>query len=165
MSDKKKLIICKSNVGRSQEGEAIGSSLEKGFMSAGIEDLSEKYSDGLPSEVLDVLREWQINATDNRVKKVTQDMVDQADVILVLCSPDLLPEFVKQHSNVLVREIADPYGKDYEIHKKVRDKIETAILQLLIWLAYTDKRYAYCGEPPFQHYLLQSDGRFIPVYD
>ena len=59
-------------------------------------------------------------------------MVTLAEKILVLCDPEVLPDFVKSHPHQIIAVVSDPFGKGIEDFRKMRDEIEQIVLKNLV---------------------------------
>lgn len=132
-SSKKVLIICEGNIGRSQMGEGFYKHHSKeDAISAGIADVGAKYDYKPRADIISVMKEKGIDISDQRVKQITKDMLIDVKTILVLCSPDLLPNFIKSSAiNIIFREVADPYESSIDGLRKIRDQIEEIVLELI----------------------------------
>jgi multidrug efflux pump subunit AcrB len=59
-------------------------------------------------------------------------MIQATQVAIVLCAPELLPDFVKKSGkNVLFSEVQDPENSTIEGVRKIRDQIEQIVLSQL----------------------------------
>lgn len=132
-SPKKVLIICEGNIGRSQMGEGFFNHYSKdGAISAGITDVGAKYDYKPRADIVSAMKEKGIDISDQRVKQITKEMLADIKTILVLCKPDLLPNFVKSSAiKIIFREVADPYESSMDGLRQIRDQIEEIILDLI----------------------------------
>jgi protein-tyrosine-phosphatase len=133
------LFVCKSNVGRSQMAEAIFRQLTKGkyfVQSAGVESLGNdgKNLEGMllkdresSKYVIECLKEIGIDVSNNIIKKLTPEMVENSDIIFVMVKSDTIPEFLKENDKVAYWNIEDPDGQTLENHRQTRDKIKNMI--------------------------------------
>ena len=121
------LFICVHNAGRSQMAEAIFNSLSRGrhhAISAGSQPSSE-----VNPLVVKALKEIGIDISSNKPKKLTREIVQQADIAVTMgCGPDQCPVVPNE-----LREwqIEDPHGKPIEEIRKVRDDIIIRVKSLL----------------------------------
>jgi protein-tyrosine-phosphatase len=125
----KALFVCVENAGRSQMAEAFAKAYGKGkveTMSAGTTPARE-----VNPVVVQVMQEKGIDLSANKPKLITNQMVQEADVIIVMgcsaegfCPAPLL-------NKVLDWGIEDPKGKPIEKVREIRDKIERKVRLLL----------------------------------
>jgi len=118
---KKVLFVCVENTGRSQMAEAFAKYYGKGK----IEALS---AGTMPSKevnplVVEVMREKGIDISDNKPKLVNTQMIQEADVVIVMgcgaqgfCPAPLLKKVVDW-------ELEDPKDKPIEKVREIRDEI------------------------------------------
>jgi arsenate reductase (thioredoxin) len=131
---KKKLFICEGNVGRSQMAEGFWKHHfgEDSAMSAGIDDVGEKYGHQPRADIISVMHEKGIDISQQKIKQITQEMFNEVGSLVILCDPDLLPDFVKLSGlNIIFRQVADPFECSLEGVRSVRDQIEEIILELI----------------------------------
>jgi protein-tyrosine-phosphatase len=126
---KKVLFVCVENAGRSQMAEGFAKTYGKGK----IEAIS---AGTMPAEVVNpvvvqVMREKGIDVSANKPKLITNQMVQEADVIIVMgcsaqgfCPAPLL-------NKVTDWGIEDPKGKPVEKVREIRDEIEKRVRTLL----------------------------------
>jgi len=126
---KKILFVCVENAGRSQMAEAFA----KAYGNARIEAIS---AGTMPAKevnpvTVQVMREKGIDLSPNKPKLVTNQMVQEADTIIVMgcsaegfCPAPLL-------NKVADWEIEDPKGKPIEKVREIRDEIERKVKTLL----------------------------------
>jgi protein-tyrosine-phosphatase len=125
----KALFVCVENAGRSQMAEAFARAYGKDkveAMSAGTTPARE-----VNPVVVQVMQEKGIDLSANKPKLITNQMVQEADVIIVMgcsaegfCPAPLL-------NKVLDWGIEDPKGKPIEKVREIRDKIERKVRLLL----------------------------------
>jgi len=121
--------VCVENAGRSQIAEAFAKAYGKGKLeakSAGTMPVSE-----VNPYVVQVMREKGIDLSVNTPKLVTNQMVQEADMIIVMgcsasgfCPAQMLPKVVDWG-------IEDPKGKPIEKIRKIRDEIENRVRMLV----------------------------------
>jgi protein-tyrosine-phosphatase len=125
----KALFVCVENSGRSQMAEAFAKTYGKSKVeatSAGTMPANE-----VNPVVVQVMREKGIDLSANRPKLVTSQMVQEADMIIVMgcsaegfCPAPLL-------NKVVDWGIEDPKGKPIEKVREIRDKIEERVKKLI----------------------------------
>jgi protein-tyrosine-phosphatase len=130
---KKILFVCVENAGRSQMAEAFAKYYGK--------DKVEAISAGtMPSTevnpiVVQVMREKGINVSENKPKLVNNQMVQEADVIIVMgCDPQgFCPASFL--SKVVDWKLDNPKGKSIEKVREIRDEIERRVEKLISTIA------------------------------
>ena len=139
----KVLFVCRANAGRSQMAEAfynfhIGS---KGATSAGLDLKHSTMGDdlSLPDSVIEVMNEIGHDLSSLRRKELTEQMVNDADIVVVT-SDYPLPLYLKG-SNKLIRwdEIPDAKHTPMDFHRKVRDMLKKRVLELIEQTKTTSK--------------------------
>ncbi len=126
---KKLLFVCVQNAGRSQMAEAFAKTYSGGkfeAVSAGTMPAKE-----VNPVVVQVMREKGIDLSANKPKLITSQMVQDADMIIVMgcsaegfCPAPLL-------NKVIDWGIEDPKGKPIEKVREIRDKIERKVRMLI----------------------------------
>jgi protein-tyrosine-phosphatase len=126
---KRVLFVCVENAGRSQMAEAFARKYGDGK----VEALS---AGTMPSKevnpvVIQVMQEIGIDLTANRPKAITRQMVQDADMIIVMgcsaegfCPAPLL-------SKVVDWQIEDPKDKPIEKVREIRDELDSRIRKLI----------------------------------
>ena len=122
---KRILFVCVENAGRSQMAEAFAKVHGKGkveAISAGTIPAKEVNPD-----VVQVMREKGVDLSANKPKLIANQMVQEADVIIVMgcsaegfCPAPLL-------NKVVDWQIEDPKGKPIERVREIRDEIDRSI--------------------------------------
>ena len=137
------LFVCRGNVGRSQIAEVIfnknaGDDLRAFSAGTWVKDKDgmsmhgKKLSDfTAANEVLASLREIGIDAREQKRDQINEEMVEEADVIVVMAEEHTIPEFLKSSPKIRYWEIADPKGMDQDATNKIRDQISNLVLELL----------------------------------
>jgi len=130
---KKILFVCVENAGRSQMAEAFAKTYGEGkveALSAGTMPAAQ-----VNPVVAQVMREKGIDLAGNKPKLVTGQMVQEADMIIVMgcsaqgfCPAPLL-------NKVIDWEIEDPKDKPIEKVREIRDEIERRVKKLISEIA------------------------------
>ncbi len=125
----KVLFVCVENAGRSQMAEAFAKTYGKGkveALSAGTMPAKE-----VNPVVVQVMLEKGIDLSANKPKLITNQMVQDADKIIVMgcsaegfCPAPLL-------NKVIDWEIEDPKDKPAEKVREIRDEIEKKVKMLI----------------------------------
>lgn len=125
------LFVCIGNVGRSQIAEAFYNFFTNSndALSAGT-NAPTIYKN--PSEeIIEVMKEIGIDISKNKVKQLTESMVDKAEKIIIFCKKDLCPQFLLSSKKAEFIEIPDPYQSSLENHRKVRDAIKLEVKKIV----------------------------------
>ncbi len=131
---KKTLFICEGNVGRSQMAEGFYNHFAKGNFatSAGVNDYGQKYNFKPREDIIQVMKEKGIDISEQKIKQVTEEMLQGIEMIVVLCNPDIIPEFlIASGINIVFKNVDDPYESTIEGVRQIRDEIEQIVLDLL----------------------------------
>jgi arsenate reductase len=122
---KRILFVCVENAGRSQMAEAFAKAYGKGkieAVSAGTMPAKE-----VNPVVAQVMQEKGLDISANKPKLITNQMVQEADTIIVMgcsaegfCPAPLL-------NKVVDWKIEDPKGKPVEKVREIRDEIEKKV--------------------------------------
>ena len=129
------LFLCKGNVGRSQIAEEL---FKKKFgnahevFSAGLQISGPEQPIGelqpAIKEVLEVLNEEGIDASKNIRKQVTEKMIFNVDMVIVIIEDEVvLPEYISQSGKCIRWNIPDPKGMDLENTRKVKNLIQESV--------------------------------------
>ncbi len=127
------LFVCRGNVGRSQMAEAFYNHYTKSrnAFSAGVIKKAPKLYPKLPAQILETMKEKDIDVIRQKVKLLTTKMVLKADKIFVICSKNLLPNYVLNSKKVKYWKIKDPVKMNLTDTRKVRNDIERRIKSLI----------------------------------
>jgi protein-tyrosine-phosphatase len=81
--------------------------------------------------VIAVLNEIGIDAKNNTRTQITEDMLETADIVVSMAEADTLPDFLKNHSETIYWEVADPFEQSLDFTRNARDQITELIKNLL----------------------------------
>jgi len=124
----KYLLICKSNVGRSQMACAFFRQLHGDHQasSAGTH-VGEKAGQGLHEYVLKVMEESGLDLSLQKRAQLTPEMVDWSQKIIVMLDDHSdLPAYVPLEK-VEFWDVPDAKDKSLEFHREVRDSIRKRV--------------------------------------
>jgi protein-tyrosine-phosphatase len=132
------LFICVGNVGRSQIAEAIFNNKQSHHTatSAGLNlsGPSQTLQELWPrtKEVLAVMSEEGIDISNARRKQLTEEMVNNADRVVVITKENEveLPNFLIHNPKLIRWDIPDLKGESLEFTRKAKDAIKEKINQL-----------------------------------
>ncbi|MEA1929325.1 MAG: low molecular weight phosphatase family protein [Patescibacteria group bacterium] len=127
------LFLCKGNVGRSVCGEYLYNTLTgtQDAHSAGtlLTGPEQSLVSLLPKTqfAINTMGEEGADVRGHIRRLVTQEMVNEADIIIDMAQPETVPDFVKAHPDRRVWVIDDPKDTSMETHIRVRDEIKEKI--------------------------------------
>jgi len=123
------LFVCVENAGRSQMAEAFANHYGKGKLVAS--SAGTMLSDRINPLVVEVMKEKGFDISKNKPKLLTTKMMEEADQIITMgcsvekfCPAPLL-------KNVIDWRLGDPKGKPIERVRKIRDEIESKVLEFI----------------------------------
>ena len=131
---KKILFICQGNVGRSQIAEGYYNHYKGNgaSISAGIDDIGEKYNYVPRADIIQVMQEKGLDISTHKIKQINKDILKGVENIVVLCKAELLPDFVTSSGiNIQFREVPDPFESSIDGVRKIRDEIEAIVLEMV----------------------------------
>ena len=121
------LFVCVHNAGRSQMAAGLLNDLAQGRIevrSAGSEPAEE-----INPVAVEAMAELGIDIATELPKRLTDDAVKEADVVITMGCGDACPIYPgKRYEDW---ELEDPSGKDLETVRGIRDQIETRVDALL----------------------------------
>lgn len=126
---KKILFVCVGNSCRSQMAEAFARHLGGDAVrasSAGSRPLG-----WILPDTVTVMAEKGISLDGQRSKGIWEIPVDQMDVVVSMGCEVACPVPLGFKGRVIEWNILDPYGRDLEFYRRVRDQIEAEVQSLL----------------------------------
>jgi arsenate reductase (thioredoxin) len=136
------LFVCLQNAGRSQMSQALftrGAGGAHDALSAGATPAAHVHP-----EVIEVMRELDIDLSDRAPQLLTRELVEQADLIVTMGCGDQCPSIPSKR--YIDWELSDPAGQPVATVRAIRDLIVTEVNRLLTQLdsprltAQTDDR-------------------------
>ena len=123
----KNLFLCVHNAGRSQRAAGFARQI-------GANDLIVYSAGSAPGEylnpaVVEAMKEKGIDISNESPKKLTDEMGQEAQVIVTMGCGDACPVYIGKH--YLDWELEDPAGKDVTAVRTIRDEIEQRVKKLL----------------------------------
>lgn len=128
---KRPLFICKANVGRSQMAEAFYNAWThtQNASSAGIKDVRKEYTHP-GNDVVKVMKEEGIDVSMKKVKPVTKKMIENNDIIVVMCEKEICPQIITSRKPIYW-QIPDGKGTSEEKHREIRDMIKKKVREFI----------------------------------
>lgn len=123
------LFICDGNAARSQEAEVFYKVFLHGGKaeSAGVNAIAGK---PIPDVVEQVMREKGLSTEGCHRKKLTEDHMKAADIVVSFVKEESLPLYARA-PHVIYWGVPDPRYKDQAFHREVRDDIEARVASLV----------------------------------
>ena len=121
------LFVCRQNAGRSQMSQALFTRAAGGrhtALSAGTTP-----ADHVHPEVVAVMRELDFDLSDRRPQRLTEDLAQQADVVVTMGCGDECP-FIPG-KRYIDWDLADPSGQPVETVRAIRDTIAAQVQALV----------------------------------
>lgn len=132
------LFVCSGNVGRSQIAEVIFNSLAQERNVATSAGTTVKENEGqklrdmeAASNVLTVLKEIGVDATENTRNQLTPELIEDADVVVSMAEVETLPEYLANSPGIIYWKVADPFNQSLEFTQDTRDEIGNLVKELL----------------------------------
>jgi arsenate reductase len=123
----KVLFVCKQNAGRSQMSQALFERLANGrhqSRSAGTRPAGYVHA-----VVINVMREQDIDLSDRRPQKLTDDLAEWADVVVTMGCGDECPYIAGK--KYIDWDLTDPDGKSLVEVRAIRDDIRARVGDLV----------------------------------
>jgi len=117
------LFLCVHNAGRSQMAAAILS--KRAGTGVVVHSAGSDPADTLNPSVVTALAEWDLDITQERPKRLTDDMARAADVIVTMGCGDSCP--VYPGKRYVDWELPDPAGRPIEEVRAIRDEIAARV--------------------------------------
>jgi arsenate reductase (thioredoxin) len=128
------LFICEENIGRSQMAEGFYNAIhgDNIAISGGLVDSSKKYNGHPRPDVIQVMNEAGIDIRNQRIKQISNDLIEDVDTIVVFCEKEKCPTNITMKDNVLYFHVDDPPDevKTVDVLRDMRDKIKQIVEQL-----------------------------------
>jgi arsenate reductase len=121
------LFVCLQNAGRSQMSQALFTRAAEGAhlaLSAGTTPAAH-----LHPEVVEVMRELDIDLSDRTPQLLTQQLAEQADTVITMGCGDQCPYIPGKR--YIDWKLPDPSGQPIEAVRGIRDEIATRVSALL----------------------------------
>jgi arsenate reductase len=123
----KVLFVCKQNAGRSQMSQALFERVANGRHQA--RSAGTRPAGYVHAVVIDVMREQDIDLSDRRPQKLTDDLGEWADVVVTMGCGDECPYIAGK--KYIDWDLADPDGKSLVEVRAIRDDIRARVGDLV----------------------------------
>ena len=144
------LFVCRANVGRSQVAQVCFTKLSRHTSdSAGIavDELIVKLhlrgrklkdvtsiSRAAAYNLECIRNEFGVDIADKERQQLTPQMVDEADLVVVIAEKEQWPDYLKEGGKVVFWDIPDAVGQDdafvYEVFTQVRRRVEQLVEEI-----------------------------------
>ncbi len=121
------LFVCLHNAGRSQMSQALFARAADGRHTA--DSAGTAPGDRVHPEVVDVMRELEIDLAGRRPQLLTRELAQEADVVVTMGCGDQCP--VIPGKRYIDWDLADPKGRPRDEVRATRDEIARRVQQLL----------------------------------
>ncbi len=142
---KKVLFVCFANIGRSQVAQAYFNNLsqhESNCAGIGVDiaiaerNLPSRKMKDVPGQrsVHYIRREFGIDIAERERQQLTPDMVDEADLVIVIAEKDTWPDYLKEGGKVVFWDILDAARQDddfaHNVYRQVQDRVEQLVKEI-----------------------------------
>jgi arsenate reductase (thioredoxin) len=128
------LFVCVHNAGRSQMGAALLERRAEGRVR--VRSAGSAPADEVNPAVVAAMAELDIDISGERPKRLTDEAVSEADVVVTMGCGDACPVFPGKR--YLDWELDDPSGKSVDDVRPIRDEIDRRVNALLAELVPSD---------------------------
>ncbi len=142
---KKVLFVCSANAARSQVARACFDQLSQHDSdSAGIgvdriiakQNLSSRKLKELPDQrsVEYIRKTFGVDISDRERQQLTPEMVDAADLVVLIVEKDKWPDYLKEGGKVVFWDIPDAARQDddfaYDVFRQVHNRVEQLVKEI-----------------------------------
>lgn len=121
------LFVCLHNAGRSQMSQALFERAARGRHEA--ESAGTTPAEHVHPEVVEAMRELEIDLSGARPRRLTQEMAERADAVVTMGCGDECPYVPGKR--YLDWDVEDPKARTLEEVRVIRDEIERRVLALV----------------------------------
>jgi arsenate reductase len=129
------LFVCLHNAGRSQISQALFERAAAGRHTAESAGSVADPDGHVHPEVIEVMRELDIDLTDRRTQRLTRELAERADVVVTMGCGDACPYIPGKR--YLHWDFTDPKGQPVETVRATRDEIAHRVENLIATLGET----------------------------
>ena len=121
------LFVCVHNAGRSQMAAALLEQRARGHVE--VRSAGSDPADRINPAVVDAMAELGVDLARQVPKRITDDAVREADVVVTMGCGDACPVYPgKRYEDW---QLEDPAGKDLDTVRRIRDEIAARVERLL----------------------------------
>ena len=139
------LFVCQANIGRSQVAQACfdqlsshessGAGMAVDKITANGNWASKKIKDvPNPRSLEYIKREFGLDISDRERRQLTPEMMDEADLVVVINDKANWPDYVSEGGKVVFWDIRDGVGQAdeaaYEISGQVRERVQELVQEI-----------------------------------
>ena len=121
------LFVCVRNAGRSQMSEALFREAVRGRHEAS--SAGTRPADRVHPEVVAAMREIGIDLADRNPRRLTEELVEQVDVVVTMGCGDACP--VLPGKPYVDWDLPDPEGRSADDVRRIRDEIARRVEELV----------------------------------
>jgi len=127
------IFVCGGNVARSQMAEAYYNHFTNSHdaTSAGISATTPIQYPILPGIIVDVMQEDGIDISRQKVKQITNEMINLADIIIVIREKSLHTSLLIENPKTIYWNIEDPYKTTIYETREIRDIIKKHVVDFI----------------------------------
>jgi protein-tyrosine-phosphatase len=123
------LFVCLHNAGRSQMSQALFEQAASGRHSAASAGSEADPAGHVHPQVVEVMRELDIDLSDRRPQRLSRELAERADVVVTMGCGDACPYIPGKR--YLDWELEDPKGRPMDEVRATRDEIARRVRGLL----------------------------------
>ena len=136
----KALFVCNANVGRSRVAEALFNQLSGQTATSAGTRADEAFARTNPptrslgdagSAAVPYMREQGVDISEKNRKQLTEEMVQEADKIIVIADRDTWPDYLSNSEKVVVWDIQDTRGMGPDSAGPLFDEIKQRVEDLV----------------------------------
>ena len=137
----KVLFICKNNQFRSQMAAALYNHITgtNDADSAGTWVGSAKVPEGAvidgyfrTTDFFELMEENGMSVRGNRAKKLTQEMLQQANVVVAMVKEPFIPDFLRENKKAIWWDVEDPPFATREVSERTYSQIKDLVEALIV---------------------------------
>jgi arsenate reductase (thioredoxin) len=121
------LFVCLHNAGRSQMSQALFEQAADGRHTAASAGTTP--AERVHPQVVEVMRELDVDLSDRRPQLLTRELAEQADVVVTMGCGDQCPYIPGKR--YIDWELTDPAGRPVDEVRATRDEIDQRVHELL----------------------------------